>query len=111
MAPIPSTKLAADSEAASPEAVRMGSRNTRSKKFTLAAVLTLLTLGMVHGPLLRCYHRLSEHVCHKHKSVEQRARYILSHHPLIGNSCATAVVTETAILTILNQTAMLTSPC
>ncbi|KAI9158781.1 Dipeptidase sirJ [Paramyrothecium foliicola] len=97
MAPIPTTKETSPQ----PDWLEPGQRfankaSSKGRKFALAAALSLLTLGVAHAPLLRCYHQLSEHICHKTKTVEERARHILAHHPLIGteNLCSTTLTSH-----------------
>ncbi|KAG6017021.1 hypothetical protein E4U54_008622 [Claviceps lovelessii] len=43
----------------------------------------LLILSALHKPVVQCYTRVSDHVCKKTMTVEQRARRILAKNPLI----------------------------
>jgi membrane dipeptidase len=56
---------------------------SRGRRFGVAAALTFLVLLLFRDPLVHCCQQISEHVNHKHKTVEQRAHHVLSRHPLI----------------------------
>ena len=51
----------------------------------MSIVVFLATFSLLHRPLGHCYHRVNEHLC-RSRSIEQRARKILSTTPLIGET-------------------------
>lgn len=63
-----------------------------SPRRLLAAILvSLITLTLLHKPLVHCYHRMSRQLCHHshlhhnhNLTVEDRARKVLSSTPLVG---------------------------
>lgn len=64
-------------------------RKTSPGTLVFYVLTALFVLGVLHEPAMRCYGRASDHVCKRIMTVEQRARRILAHNPLIGNHLPT----------------------
>lgn len=58
-------------------------RRISPKRLIVSIVAFLLTFSLLHRPLGHCYHRVNDHLC-RARSIEQRARRVLSSTPLIG---------------------------
>ncbi|KAG5951290.1 hypothetical protein E4U53_003428 [Claviceps sorghi] len=52
-------------------------------RFVFYLLTCSIILSALHRPVMRCYTRVSDHVCGKVMTVEQRARRILAHNPLV----------------------------
>lgn len=59
-------------------------RNNTRGKLAVIAVLFITCLSLFSKPITHCYHNVSQHVCGKLLSPDQRARRILANNPLIG---------------------------
>ncbi|KAL6849761.1 hypothetical protein ACO1O0_009306 [Amphichorda felina] len=57
-------------------------RRISPKRLIVSIVAFLLTFSLLHRPLGHCYHRVNDHLC-RARSIEQRARRVLSSTPLI----------------------------
>ncbi|KAH7318752.1 membrane dipeptidase-domain-containing protein [Stachybotrys elegans] len=58
-------------------------RRLTPRKLFLVVFFSLLALSLLDTPIASSYQRVSHHLCHKTQSVEERARSILKHTPLI----------------------------
>ncbi|KAG6003878.1 hypothetical protein E4U21_001626 [Claviceps maximensis] len=64
-------------------AIKQSSHKLSPCRLILYLSTCLLILSALHKPLIRCYTNVSDHICEKTMTVEQRARRILAHNPLI----------------------------
>ncbi|KAG6038184.1 hypothetical protein E4U41_004469 [Claviceps citrina] len=64
-------------------AAKRSPRNMGAYRLSLCLLTCLLILSALHKPALQCYTRVSDHVCRKTMTFEQRARRILARNPLI----------------------------
>lgn len=53
-------------------------------RLVLYVCVALAFLSALHGPATRCFRRAAGHLAPRTDSAEQRARKILTRHPLIG---------------------------
>ncbi|TWU77518.1 hypothetical protein ED733_007297 [Metarhizium rileyi] len=58
-------------------------RNHSPCRLVFYVFVVLFLFGSLHEPAILCYSSVSDHVCKTFMSVEQRARRILAHSPLI----------------------------
>lgn len=68
-------------------AVKRSPQRLSSCRLIFCFFTSLLIFSALHKPASRCYALLADRVCEKAMTVEQRARRILAHNPLIGKLC------------------------
>ncbi|KFA47088.1 hypothetical protein S40293_04606 [Stachybotrys chartarum IBT 40293] len=84
MAPSSSTlPFRKDIEGASTAQIRRQAPKVTPRKLIATIFITLIVLSTFNGPFSRGYHHVSGRLCHRPKSVQDRARKILAHTPLI----------------------------